>query len=133
MSDSFYHLTFLLYILINRISNNSEGRYRGPWSVDEKTGECKGNPAEASGVQDLMRSLRRNKDISNRKHAKAISIDNMKTAYANSLKVLGHNFDRHRTLREHKNDPQMRTEWVNCIKAMFMLVFSIMAFTLWTR
>lgn len=131
VSDTTCRLVFQFNV---KFRSGYNDKYRGPWVIDDATGHCKGNPALAANVQDLIRSLHKSKDISNRKHAKAISIEDMRKSYEKAISILGPNFDNHRIYRKHiDTDPEARKAWLECIKALFMLVFSVTAFTVWSR
>ncbi|PPR07279.1 hypothetical protein CVT26_012439 [Gymnopilus dilepis] len=80
-SQLFVCLLFVDLAMTHHIHReNSDGvlAFRGPWDYDEATKKCKGNPARAPVVEDMLKACKNKDGESERRHSRAMSIEDMR-------------------------------------------------------
>ncbi|KAF9554927.1 hypothetical protein CPC08DRAFT_696122 [Agrocybe pediades] len=61
-------------------------KYRGRWTFDDARKEWVGNPARSAAVEDIMGAVKNKDGESERKHSRAMSIQNMRKLYQQFLR-----------------------------------------------
>jgi hypothetical protein len=94
------HAAFLdhyaqMYVSVNTINNVDEltvrkfrqgDKYRDRWKYDDVKKEWVGNPANSATVEDMLDACKNKDGESERKHSRAISIEDMQKLHDNHLK-----------------------------------------------
>jgi hypothetical protein len=104
-----------------------EETYKGPYNCNKTTGIVVGNPANASIIQDLKRTIRNQKSVEGgaRNHADAMTVDDMKKIIEDSEKLC--------PFVEGQNIPDDVESILRCASHFEMRALMTTGFTLWTR
>jgi hypothetical protein len=106
--------------------NRARDKFRGPYKLDEVTGNVTGNPARSACIEDLLKTIK-NKAGANgghRNHAEAIRIEDVSRIMEMSEKECPGNVYAH---IKDASELKMATEH------LLMRAFIASGFTLWTR
>jgi hypothetical protein len=108
----------------------SQEKFRGPYKLDELTGNVTGNPARAACIEDIMKTIK-NKcgaDGGHRNHAEAMKIDDMRRV----IKMLEEKCDPGLSY-EYSDFKDSSGKWKELTEHLLMQAFLTSGFTLWTR
>jgi hypothetical protein len=103
-------------------SKGSDGKYRGKWEYNEERREACGNPCRSPVVQDVLDACLKKDGEGERKHSRALSIEDMEMIYRYSLQQCPEGFE-----------PKTQEEIELLARHLFYLAFAAFAFTIWTR
>ncbi|KAF8801213.1 hypothetical protein BYT27DRAFT_7226962 [Phlegmacium glaucopus] len=115
------HAAFLHYY------DNMDGdRFRGRWMQDGVTKEWIGNPARSGEVEDMLSACKNKDGEGERKHSRAITIQDMEALYVYSEKNLVKKEDA-------SGIPLSLSEVGLAASSLFFNALSTTGFTIWTR
>lgn len=106
-------------------------KYRGRWKYDDAKKEWVGNPAKSAAVEDMLEACKNKDGEGERKHSRAMSIEDMRKLHDNHLKNcppscnLGLNLDR--PLELELEDVKKRATY------LLFNALSTLAFIIWMR
>ena len=104
------------------LREGSEGKFRGRWDYDTKGHSAQGNPCRSPVVEDILDACSKKDGEGERRHSKAMSIEDMERILAHSLRECPEGFE-----------PKTQEERDLLARHLFYRAFASFAFTIWTR
>ena len=98
-------------------------KYRDRWRYDEVKKEWVGNPANSAAVEDMLDACKNKDGEGERKHSRAMSIEDMQKLHDNYLK----------NCRAIDDDPLEAEEIKKRAKHLLFNAMSTSAFIIWMR